>query len=78
MTPRIFDQVAIQYALNANPNAYSTTNLELSAPSGTKKNWLDLFPPLQPKKSLSFWIQMQEIAFFEIFKKILLWVGFPH
>ena len=45
--------------------------------SGTKKNWLDLFPTLKPKKSLSFWMQMQEISFFVIFKKILLLGGFP-
>ena len=47
-------------------------------PSGMEKNWLDLFLPLKPKKSLIFWIQMQEIAFFEIFKKIIFWGGFPH
>ena len=41
-----------------------------------EKNWLDLFPPLKPKKSLIFLIQMQEIAFFETFKKILLWGSF--
>ena len=38
-------------------------------PSGIEKNWLDPNPPLKPKNIIRFWIKMQEIAFFEIFKK---------